>query len=131
LLVIIAINIFDLQYFNLTPWRSDHKTVMQEFSLRYRTSDRVIFLCTQAPSRYYYRKPIFDSRSYCRPSQITNDEMNVHRFWLIYPLWSHLIKDYSDLLARAKLNHDVIYSLRSPAGSGLEMLLFQQRTVVR
>lgn len=131
LLVIVAINILDLAYSNLAPWRSDHRTVMQEFSVRYRPSDRVIFLCTHPPSQYYFRKPIADARIYCRPSQITNDDMNIDRFWLSYPLWSHLIKEYSSLLARAKQNHDVIYSLRSPTVGRLEMFLFQRRAVVR
>jgi len=131
LLVIVTLNILDFQYSNLTPWRSDHRTVMQQFSLRYKPSDRVIFLATYPPSQYYYRKPIFDARIYRRPSQITNDDMNVNRFWLSYPLWPHLIKEYPSLLARAKRDHDVIYSLRSAAGPGLEMLLFQRRTKVR
>ena len=131
LLVIVAINILHLQYSNLTPWRNDHRTLMHEFSARYRPSDRVIFLCTYPPSQYYYRKPIYDARIDCRPSQITDDDMNVNRFWLSYPLWSHLIKEYPRLLVKAKRNHDVIYSLRSPVGRGLEMLLFQRRTAVR
>ena len=132
LLVIVAIHI--PEYSNLTPWRDDHRTAAQEFSLRYRPSDRVIFLGTYGPFQYYYRKPIFDARFFSIPSQITYDDMNANRFWLSYYLsWSSFNKQYdiSSLLARAKRDHDVIYSFRSPGEGGLEMLLFQRRTVVR
>src|SRR5262249_41594632 len=62
LLVIVAIDIIDLQYSNLTPWRYDYRTLMHEFSVRYRSSDRVIFLCIHPTDAYYYRKPIDDAR---------------------------------------------------------------------
>src|SRR5262249_7580265 len=109
LLVIVAIDIIDLQYSNLTPWRYDYRTLMHEFSVRYRPSDRVIFLCIHPTEEYYYRKPINDAKMDCRPGRIKDDDMKVNRFWLSYPVsgfspW--LIKESRDLLVRAKRTHD-------------------------
>jgi hypothetical protein len=97
---------------------------MREFSLRYRPSDRVLFAgCTSVPARYYYRKPLFDEKSYCLDLPTLAD-MNIDRFWLIYnSTWPGT----KTLVSIAKQSHDLAYWFPAPDGTYLQEALFERR----
>jgi hypothetical protein len=86
---------------------------MQEFSKRYETSDRVIYIgLAQIPSRYYFRDHIEKEGKYTDFSDIRTDEFgDEHRLWVI--VRKKTGKPLTDFLAKMKETHRVLYAIIS------------------
>ena len=108
LALVIGVLLPGLQH-NLEKTRPDHRTAMQEFSVRYRPTDNVIYIGSKAPSQFYFREPVEKIYRYHNRENIPDDVIKLsNRFWLIAQQNSSALEEF---VKRAERTHQVSFSI--------------------
>jgi hypothetical protein len=104
--------------------RDDNRGAARAFANHYLPSDRVFFIPPYArvPFRYYFRRPLADSRGYREAADISPTDLNIDRFWLVFI--QRQADDANRVISIAERTHLMTYSLLLPQ---LKMFLFEQR----
>ena len=124
--VVVLTALPDLLYDLLLRARDDNKDAAQEFSIRYRPSDRIFFIPSYAsvPFQYYFRKPLADSRTYKEAADVSPTDLNIDRFWFVFI--QRQADDASEGMTLAERTHLMTFSLLLPQ---LKMFLFERRDI--
>jgi mannosyltransferase len=124
--IIVLIAIPDLQYDMFIRARDDNREAAREFSIRYLPSDRIFFIPPYAavPFKYYFRKPLADSRSYKEAADVSPTDLDIDRFWLLFT--ERQADDAYEGISIAKRTHLMTYSLLLP---NLKMFLFERSDI--
>jgi len=126
--VILTIVVFtavpSIQYNMFVRDRDDNRGAARAFANHYLPSDRVFFIPSYArvPFRYYFRRPLADSRGYREAADVSPTDLNIDRFWLVFI--QRQADDANRVISIAERTHLMTYSLLLPQ---LKMFLFERR----